>query len=334
MALQRELRDDIVSDRPLDLSAVRLVAGVDVSVKNGRSQAAVVVTTFPDFQPVETALAETATPFPYVPGLLSFREGPVLVEAFAKLRRRPNVFIFDGMGIAHPRRCGIASHLGLWLKTPTIGCGKTLLCGSHDEPSPERGAGSPLTHKGEAIGIVCAPAPGASRCSSRRATSAISRAPPPCSPRAALPAAGADPLRPPGRRRLRRLAPPHGRAGADAGDTGRPTVLGAAGTRVSHAHFRGFHAGPQRAYGPRRVSKEDIISFARAFDPQPFHLGEEEAKGTFVGRLIASGWHTCAINMRLIADGFLLGAASRGAPGSRRSSGCGPSIPATPCARG
>src|SRR5687767_9819837 len=102
VALQKELRAQVVSDRPIDLDGVRLVAGVDVSVKENQSQAAVVVATYPDFQVVETVRARRPTPFPYIPGLLSFREGPVLEEAFGRLQARPDVFLFDGMGIAHP----------------------------------------------------------------------------------------------------------------------------------------------------------------------------------------------------------------------------------------
>lgn len=152
IALQQRLRSAIVSDRPIDLAAVRLVAGVDVSVRNNVSQAAVVVATFPDFRVVETALARCPTPFPYVPGLLSFREGPVLEEAFGKLVHEPDVFLFDGMGIAHPRRIGIASHMGLWLGRPTVGCGKTRLCGRYDDLAQEKGATAPLVDRGEVIG--------------------------------------------------------------------------------------------------------------------------------------------------------------------------------------
>jgi deoxyribonuclease V len=154
IALQNALRGDVVTTRPIDLQAVRLVAGVDVSVKNNRSNAAVVVVTFPDLQPIETVVAERATPFPYIPGLLSFREGPVLEEAFERLRAAPDVFLFDGMGIAHPRRIGIASHLGLWLDRPTIGCGKTLLCGRYQDLAPEKGATSALVDKGDTVGVA------------------------------------------------------------------------------------------------------------------------------------------------------------------------------------
>lgn len=153
IALQQELRADVAL-RPLDLDAVRLVAGVDVSVKAERSNAAVVVVRLPDFQLVETVTAERATPFPYIPGLLSFREGPVLQEAFEKLNAEPDVFLFDGMGIAHPRRVGIASHMGLWLQKPTIGCGKTLLCGRYEGLAEAKGSLAPLVDKGETIGVA------------------------------------------------------------------------------------------------------------------------------------------------------------------------------------
>jgi deoxyribonuclease V len=154
IALQQEMRRDIVADRPISLDDVHLIAGVDVSVKDEMSRAAIVVLTFPDFQHVDTVLATAPTPFPYVPGLLSFREGPVLEEAFAELATIPDVFLFDGMGIAHPRRIGIASHMGLWLEKPTIGCGKTRLVGHHPALGEERGAAAPLMHRGEQIGVV------------------------------------------------------------------------------------------------------------------------------------------------------------------------------------
>jgi deoxyribonuclease V len=160
IALQKELATQLDTQHRLDLNAIGLVAGVDVSVKtdlvtgNATSQAAVVVLSYPDMRVVETALAQMSTPFPYVPGLLSFREGPVLETAFAKLEAEPDVLIFDGMGRAHPRRIGIASHMGLWLQKPTIGCGKTLLTGKYTEPPNERGAYSDLIDRNEVIGAV------------------------------------------------------------------------------------------------------------------------------------------------------------------------------------
>jgi deoxyribonuclease V len=154
VALQKQLVSELIVNQPIALDDVRLVAGVDVSVKNDLSRAAVVVLAFPDLLPVEIVTYTLPTPFPYIPGLLSFREGPVLETAFERLQHVPDVFIFDGMGIAHPRRIGIASHLGLWLQKPTVGCGKTLLIGHYAEPGSEKGAYSHLTDRGETIGAV------------------------------------------------------------------------------------------------------------------------------------------------------------------------------------
>lgn len=154
IALQKQMAGEIIYDRPLDIDSVRLVAGVDVSVKNNVSNAAVVVLTFPELEVIERVTAQMPTPFPYIPGLLSFREGPVLEDAFRQLQHEPDVFIFDGMGRAHPRRIGIASHMGLWLGRPSIGCGKTLLTGKYVEPPPERGAYVDLVDHGEVIGAI------------------------------------------------------------------------------------------------------------------------------------------------------------------------------------
>jgi deoxyribonuclease V len=154
IALQKQLRDQVIYNQPLKLNSIKLVAGVDTSVKDNISQAAVVVATYPDLQPVETVVAQRPTPFPYIPGLLSFREGPGLEEAFEKLKSEPDVFIFDGMGRAHPRRIGIATHMGLWLQKPTIGCGKTLLIGKFAEPAQEKGSYTDLVDRGEVIGAV------------------------------------------------------------------------------------------------------------------------------------------------------------------------------------
>ncbi|NDJ60436.1 MAG: deoxyribonuclease V [Chloroflexi bacterium] len=159
VALQKELAAEIIADRPLDVESVRLVAGVDVSVKDdesgtAQSQAAVVVLSYPELKVVETQLAKMPTPFPYIPGLLAFREGPVLVTAFEQLEHTPDVFIFDGMGRAHPRRIGIASMMGLWLQKPTIGCGKTRLVGKHADLPEEKGSAVDLVDKHEVIGQV------------------------------------------------------------------------------------------------------------------------------------------------------------------------------------
>lgn len=151
--LQREMANEVVH-QPIDVNAIHLVAGVDVSVKDGLSQAAVVVLTYPELAVIESVTACLPTPFPYIPGLLSFREGPVLETAFRKLQKMPDVFIFDGMGIMHPRRLGIAAHLGLWLRRPSIGCGKTHFIGDYAPPGENVGDYSLVTHRGEVLGAV------------------------------------------------------------------------------------------------------------------------------------------------------------------------------------
>lgn len=145
IALQKELAGQVDTTTPIDLDHLKLVAGVDVSVKNNISHAAVVVMRYPDFEILEAVTATMPTKFPYIPGLLSFREGEVILEAHQQLQLTPDVYIFDGMGIAHPRRLGIAAHIGLWLDRPTVGCGKTHLYGKYTEPGLERGSMSPLT---------------------------------------------------------------------------------------------------------------------------------------------------------------------------------------------
>jgi len=141
--------------RPLP-EDIRLVAGADLafSPRLRRFFAAIVVLSFPALEPVETALADAPPTVPYIPGLLSFREGPVVVEAARKLRCRPDVFIFDGQGYAHPRRCGLACHMGLWLGVPTVGAAKSRLIGEYEEPGREKGDLCPLTDAGEQIGTV------------------------------------------------------------------------------------------------------------------------------------------------------------------------------------
>jgi deoxyribonuclease V len=154
IALQRALAPQVDTHTPIDLVRLKTIAGVDVSVKNGISRAAIVILTFPDFDPVETVFAEIPTPFPYIPGLLSFREGKVILEAHAQLTREPDAYIFDGQGIAHPRRLGIASHLGLWFDAPTIGCGKTWFVGEFEKLAPSRGSTAWMRDRGEIIGAA------------------------------------------------------------------------------------------------------------------------------------------------------------------------------------
>jgi deoxyribonuclease V len=121
---------------------LKFVAGLDCAFSRDgkRIFAAVVVLRRPNFELVEVANASRKVTFPYIPGLLTFREAPVCIAAVKKLRNQPDVFVVDGQGIAHPRRLGLAAHLGLFLDRPTIGCAKSRLTGTYDEPSPEKGA--------------------------------------------------------------------------------------------------------------------------------------------------------------------------------------------------
>ncbi|MFW5810245.1 MAG: deoxyribonuclease V [Thermodesulfobacteriota bacterium] len=152
VALQKKLADQVILET--HPKAVETVAGVDVGIKKGIAKAAVVVLAFPDLTVIDYAVASGPVPMPYIPGLLSFREGPVILEAMHLLSVSPDLLIFDGQGIAHPRRLGIASHLGVLLDRPTIGCAKSRLCGKHSEPAEKKGSRVPLHHNGEKIGTV------------------------------------------------------------------------------------------------------------------------------------------------------------------------------------
>lgn len=154
IALQKLLRDKVVrGDR---LGAVRHVAGTDVGFEQSGavSRAAAVVLTYPGLELADYSIARLPTRFPYVPGLLSFREAPVVLAALDALRVKPDLILCDGQGIAHPRRMGIASHIGILRDIPTIGVGKTRLTGSHEEPRQQRGAWQPLIDHDEIIGAV------------------------------------------------------------------------------------------------------------------------------------------------------------------------------------
>ncbi len=154
IALQRELAQRIV--REDQLGEVHCVAGVDMALneESGMARAAVVLLSYPDLEMLERHVYEEPVRMPYIPGLLSFREAPCVLGAFARLRQQPDLVMVDGQGIAHPRRLGIASHLGLWLDLPTIGCGKSILVGHHTHLSEEQGSWVPLVDKGETIGAV------------------------------------------------------------------------------------------------------------------------------------------------------------------------------------
>jgi deoxyribonuclease V len=135
---------------------LRRVAGCDVSFERaaGRVFAAVVVLEWPGLQRLESGTAVRKATFPYVPGYLSFREGPVLEAAWAKLDARPDLVIFDGQGLAHPRRFGLACHLGVLWNVPAVGCAKTRLIGTADEPGLGKGEWTPLVDEKEVVGSV------------------------------------------------------------------------------------------------------------------------------------------------------------------------------------
>jgi deoxyribonuclease V len=159
-AVQEELRHRVeAGDR---LGPVRTVAGVDVSYPRGaaRARAAVVVLALPGLQPVASAAARVPVAFPYISGYLSFREVPAALAALERLETRPDLVLCDGQGIAHPRRLGLASHLGVVTGLATIGVAKSRLVGEHDPPPDRRGAWSPLVHRGEVVGAVLRTRPG------------------------------------------------------------------------------------------------------------------------------------------------------------------------------
>jgi len=152
--IQQGLRHRLVlRDEP---GPVRLVAGADIALdpREKLGFGGVVVFTFPGLEEVERQTSVCPLRFPYVPGLLAFREAPVLLEAFARVRSEPDLLVFDAHGYAHPRRLGLASHLGLVFDKPSIGCAKSELVGDYEEPSPQAGSWSPLVHQGEVVGAA------------------------------------------------------------------------------------------------------------------------------------------------------------------------------------
>ena len=150
--IQNGLRRQVVrTDR---FGRINTVAGVDIGLKKDIARASVVVLSFPELQVVDSVVTESPVRFPYIPGLLSFREIPPLLTAFTQLQTEPDLVIVDGQGIAHPRRFGLASHLGLILDKPAIGCAKSRLCGQYEEPESEQGSYTYLMDKDEVIGAV------------------------------------------------------------------------------------------------------------------------------------------------------------------------------------
>ena len=152
--LQKSLRQRVRIE-PLR-KKIETIAGADISFDKFSTTlyAGIVVLRLPSLELVEEVGVVSETRFPYVPGLLSFRETPPVLDAWAKLRTEPDAVMFDGQGLAHPRRVGIASHVGLLIERPTLGCAKSVLVGKYEEPPPERGAWTPLVDKGEVVGAA------------------------------------------------------------------------------------------------------------------------------------------------------------------------------------
>lgn len=154
IAIQHSLREQVILKDAFN--PIRLIAGIDVGYdyKTSQSKAALVTMTIDKLTPVTSVIAYDDTPFPYISGLLSFREAPVILKALNTLKTLPDMLFIDGQGIAHPRRLGIASHIGVLTGLPTIGVAKSRLCGHYTEPHSHKGSMTMLTDKGETIGTV------------------------------------------------------------------------------------------------------------------------------------------------------------------------------------
>lgn len=154
IALQQELRTKI-NLKPLE-KPVSMIAGADISFNKYSTTvyAGIVVMSFPELQVIDKVAVTDITEFPYIPGLLAFREVPALSKAWEKLSIKPDVLVLDGHGIAHPRRMGIAAHFGVVMQTPTLGCAKSRLTGSFKEPDNEPPAYTDLVHQKEVVGKV------------------------------------------------------------------------------------------------------------------------------------------------------------------------------------
>lgn len=154
IAVQQQLRS-LVRLEPLTRE-VKTIAGADISFNKFSEvvYSGIVVLSLPDLQIVESSSVRSTAKFPYVPGLLSFREAPSLLEAWERLKIKPDVLMLDGQGIAHPRRLGIASHMGVLLDWPTIGCAKSILVGRHGDLAAEAGNRAPLVDRGELVGVA------------------------------------------------------------------------------------------------------------------------------------------------------------------------------------
>lgn len=153
--LQKQLAYEVIREDKFD-RPVKTVAGIDLGydTKTDKCRAVVAVLKFPELELIESAEAIMPVQFPYVPGLLSFRETPVAVKALEKLQTAPDLILCDGQGIAHPRRFGIACHIGLLTEVPSIGVAKSLLIGKYGVLGEERGSTAPLIHRNEEVGVA------------------------------------------------------------------------------------------------------------------------------------------------------------------------------------
>ena len=152
--LQGEFAPRVVTGPSLDLGGIRYVGGADVSTEGDRAYATVAVLDFPGLSVVEVRGFEAALEFPYVPGLLAFREIPSVLGALRQVETPVDAVILDAQGLAHPRRMGLASHIGLFVDVPTVGCAKSRLVGRFEEPGVEKGSMADLVHRGEVVGRV------------------------------------------------------------------------------------------------------------------------------------------------------------------------------------
>ena len=155
-ARQKQLEMAAMVSKRNEVNDVHLIAGVDISAPDttGIARAAVVVISYPELETSEVKVIKHQVTFPYVPGLLSFREAPLILAACDELDSEPDLILVDGQGIAHPRRLGLASHLGIIWDKPTIGCAKSRLCGKHDLVPLEKGSYAEITDNGEVIGAA------------------------------------------------------------------------------------------------------------------------------------------------------------------------------------
>jgi deoxyribonuclease V len=152
--IQEELREKVRLRPPQMPPQTLAAADVSYSRTDDKLFGAFLLFSYPDLTLLESAAAKGRSPFPYIPGLLSFREAPILLKAFSKLDREPNLILIDGQGIAHPRSMGIAAHMGILLDLPSIGCAKSRLFGTEAEPGPHQGSFLPLIEEGRTVGMI------------------------------------------------------------------------------------------------------------------------------------------------------------------------------------